>query len=552
MSSMDKVRESYPQYSDLSDAELMAGVYKKHYSDMPIMGFVKNLMTDFGMGMEQVKEFSKLAKDQGADFSFAEPAPSVGGKVMGAVRGGLQGVTLGAGDEIVGGGAAALRKLTGDERAIGDIYSEELARERDRIGEFRETNPALAYGSEFAGGVALPLGAATTVKGAAGLGLGTGATAGFLGSEGGLEDRAVGAATGGVLGALMGAGLQEAAKGLTNSFEDYMTSRAAKAVAEGADSVEALKREASNAYQVAYESGVRVDKAAFDDLITKVTSGIAGGQGRAVRPKMIPKAADALDAMKEYAGRSVGIDDLAYFRELAQAPASMVTDKAEQRAASIMIGGIDDFIDDLTPDKLAVNPQLGEEAFGSLKKARDLWARMRKTEKIQNILNVAEEGGYAGGFESGVKTQIGNLLRNPKLRRGYSKDEIKLLSQIQKGTPTGRVLAGLSYLGLSPSGGRRALNAGGAVLGGTAGFMAGGPVGALFGAGAEVAATTALRAVREMSLADQMRLYANVIASGRADEVVKQYPGVMRYLQALATKGTTGGVTQTPYDILNK
>tara|TARA_R110000764_G_scaffold201097_1_gene286343 strand:- start:201 stop:1859 length:1659 start_codon:yes stop_codon:yes gene_type:complete len=552
MSNMKAARESYPQYADLSDAELMAAVYKKHYSDIPVMGFVKTLMSDFDMGMDQVKEFSKIAKDQGADFSFSQPTPSVGGKSLGAVRGGIQGLTFGAGDEIVGGGVAALRKLTGDERAIGDIYSDELSRERSRIDQFRETNPALAYGSEIAGGVAAPLGAVKTIKGAAGIGLGTGAAAGFLGSEGGLEQRATGAVTGGVLGALLGSGLQGAAKGITGSFEDYMTSRAARAVAEGAESVEALKREASNAYEVANASGVRVDKAVFDDLITKITSGIAGGSARSVRPKLIPKASDALDAMKEYTKRSVGIDDLEYFRSLAQAPASMVTDKAEQRAASIMINGIDDFVDSITPDKLSVNPEKAQEAFGSLKKARELWARMRKTERIQKIIDVAEEGGYAGGFESGIKTQIGNILRNAKLRRGYSKNEISLLTQIQKGTPVGRILAGISYLGISPSGGRRALNASGAVMGGAAGFLAGGPIGALLGAGAEITATSALRAVREMSLNKQISLYADVLASGKADQVVKEYPGLMRYLQAVATKATTGGVTQTPYDILNK
>jgi len=453
----------------------------------------------------------------------------------------------------VAAGAAAGRKLLqSDERPIGDIYEQELERERSRIGQFREERPLLAYGSEIAGGAAIPLGAAQTAKQAAAIGGAAGTTTGFLGSEGGLEERATGAITGGVLGALLGAGAQAGANALGESFQNYMSRRAARAVAEGADSVQSLKDEASRAYEAARQSGVSIEKQAFDDLIDNIVAKVSGAPGRQIREKLIPKSADVIESMKELSARTVGLDDLDYFRQLAQTPAGMVTDKAEQRAASLIIEGIDDFVDNLDVTKVTTNTQIAQKAASELSKARELWGRMRRTEQIENIINIAKEGGYAGGFESGLKTKIGQILRNPKLRRGYSKDEISLLSQIQTGTPVGRILAGISYLGFSPSGGRTPLMGGGLITGTAAGALAGGPLGALIGGASEIAGTTALRAIREMSLEDQARLYAQVIASGKASEVAKNYPGLMRYLETIATRMTTGGVTQLPYDVLNR
>ena len=127
---------------------------------------------------------------------------------------------------------------------------------------------------------------------------------------------------------------------------------------------------------------------------------------------------------------------------------------------------------------------------------------------------------------------------------GLAKDEIALLSQIQQGSPVGRVLAGLSYLGFSPSGGRAAPAAGGMATGAIVGGLAGGgPLGALAGAGLEVAGTTALRAVREMDLEKRARTLQQIISSGRADEVMQKSPEAFRLLQEAAS-AMTRGVTQ--------
>lgn len=553
METMTAIRQAYPQYDDLTDAQLMAGLYTKFYSDTPVMGFVKKLMTDYGFDQNKAKEFSAIVSGQGAKFAFPEAAPAVGGSTLGVTRGLVQGATLGAGDEIVAGGVAAARKAAsalglrgGDSRPIGDIYQRELERERQRLGTFKEDSPVLGYGSEVVGSMALPLGAASTIKGAAALGGGLGATSGFLTSEGDITDRLTGAATGGVLGALLGGTLQGAASGLTKQFEAYMTKRAAKAVSEGADSVATLRAEANKAYEAARAAGVQIDQQAYQKMLDDVMANVAGGAGRPVREALIPKSADVLTAMRDYAGKAVGLDDLEYLRQLAQTPAGMVTDKAEQRAASLIIDGIDDFIDSLDANKVLTNASDAVDAANALRSARNLWGRMRRTELISNIVDTAAAGGYAGGFESGLKTRIGQILRDPKLRRGFSEAELKLLSQIQLGTPIGRILAGISYTGLSTSGGRAGLlTAGGA---GTLAGLLGGPWGAII----QLGGATALRAVREMSLEQQARMYTDILASGAADQVIKEMPALMRYLQSAAAAATRGAAPQLPSDVLSR
>lgn len=563
MASIQEIRQQYPQYDDLSDAELAFRFHRNFYSDIPIIQFTK----DLGMDTTQALDVLRFANTQGVrGMQAVETAPEVGGTGTGMLRSAMQGLTMGFGDELVAGGVAAARQLTGDERAFPEIYGEELQRERGRIGEFRETNPVLATTSEIAGGIAAPLGTARTVGQGAMIGAGAGAAYGFGTGEGGIENRATGAATGGVLGALLGAGGTAAAQGLTRQFERYMTNRAARAAAEGAESIQQLREEANAAYQAARNAGVQIDQNAYQQLIDRITSDIAGGAGRPVRAALTPKSADVLSAMRDFTGRAVGLDDLEYIRQLAQTPAGMVTDRAEQRAASMIISGIDDFVENLDegvmrmPDTNLLRmfglevaeggAATPEQAIQSLGRARDLWARMRRTETIQNIIDVARSGGYAGGFESGLKTQIGAILRNPRKRRGFSEAELQLLEDIQRGTPVGRVLAGISYLGFSPSGGRTPVQGGGLLTGGLAGGLMGGPIGALIGASTEAAATTALRAIREMSLGRKADLYAQIIASGQADAIMRQYPALMRELQAIATAATRGGVTTLPTGLL--
>ena len=64
----------------------------------------------------------------------------------------FQGVTAGLGDEIVAGVTAGMDAATGEE-SFGDAYDIRVAQEREKVEDFRETNPYLAYGGEIAGAI---------------------------------------------------------------------------------------------------------------------------------------------------------------------------------------------------------------------------------------------------------------------------------------------------------------------------------------------------------------------------------------------------------------
>ena len=40
---INQVRQKYPEYSDLSDTELLQGLHSKFYSDIPFNDFVSNI-----------------------------------------------------------------------------------------------------------------------------------------------------------------------------------------------------------------------------------------------------------------------------------------------------------------------------------------------------------------------------------------------------------------------------------------------------------------------------------------------------------------------------
>lgn len=162
-----------------------------------------------GVTPEQLRQREAMADQQGHGASF------------------LQGALLGAGDEVVAGGAAALRTVydpkTGDWFGgdYGGKYDEMLARERQGLEDFRSLHPYQASGLEAAGGVStalVPAGAVVrggniVTKGAAGLGAGAvmGGAQGFGAGEGGFEQRLGGAGEGALWGA--GAGLATPALG---------------------------------------------------------------------------------------------------------------------------------------------------------------------------------------------------------------------------------------------------------------------------------------------------------------------------------------------------
>jgi hypothetical protein len=103
----------------------------------------------------------------------------------------------------------------------------------------------------------------------------------------------------------------------------------------------------------------------------------------------------------------------------------------------------------------------------ALPNARDVWARMSKSQKIDDAIEAG--GDYLSGASSGIRNQFKNILRNPKLSRGFSDAEKVAMRKVVNGSIPEQLLqlvgGGLGQLAQTG-----------------AGLAMGGPVGALAGA----------------------------------------------------------------------
>ena len=155
--SLQNIRNKYPQYDDISDGDLAYKLYAKNYSDMPMGQFADqiNLSRDefsFMIASARKAGYSPTSRTQSKDRVIEDLNGT------GILRSAIQTATVGGADEIVGGGAALGRKLMGDERPIGEIYTQEQQAEEARLNQYRKTDPVKAGIAEFAGGMLAPLG----------------------------------------------------------------------------------------------------------------------------------------------------------------------------------------------------------------------------------------------------------------------------------------------------------------------------------------------------------------------------------------------------------
>ena len=122
-------------------------------------------------------------------------------------------------------------------------------------------------------------------------------------------------------------------------------------------------------------------------------------------------------------------------------------------------------------------------AADDLANARNIWARMKKSELIDTALEKASR--QASGLENGIRIQFRQILNNPRLRRSFNADEIKLLDDVVKGDFSTNTLRRLGKLSPGTGAQSNVLNAMmGTGLGAGVGGTLGGPVGAAIGAGA--------------------------------------------------------------------
>lgn len=240
MASLAEIRQQYPQYDDMPDADFAAAIHSKFYSDMPREQF------DAKLGVAQP---AAAAPEQAASGRNA-----VGRANAGFQSGAAQGLTFGLWDEISSGLMTPIEMAAGAIRGddagkgigqrVSDAYGRNLDWNRGQDRQASQEAPIANVAGNLFGGGAVAGGAAKgglsllgkTAGASLPVRMGAGALegaayGGLYGAgmaEGGLGDRAAGAAQGATLGGLTGGFIPAAAtaaRGVTKPIADAVSAR---------------------------------------------------------------------------------------------------------------------------------------------------------------------------------------------------------------------------------------------------------------------------------------------------------------------------------------
>jgi hypothetical protein len=444
-----------------------------------------------------------------------------------AARSAFQGVTFGAGDEAL----AGINSLTG----FGD-YGTELERERAMLDQFRSERPVMAYGSEIAGALANPAGMASLTGGlgmraaqSAGLGAILSGLYGFNAGEGGVENRLEQGAASGLFGGAIGGAIPVVGAGIEKIANQLSRNRSLREAFRNAPDMAAVRTRAEQLYNQA-DQAAPLPRSGFAPV---AQGAIDDAQRLGLDDMLTPNANRVADRLTDAATSpdpNIGMRELDILRRQAAIPAGDVANRPQAAIGSRMIQAIDDFIDATDPG-----------TAGALREARDMWARLRRSEVIENAIERA--GRQATGFENGIRVQFRQLLNNPRAIRGFTQAERDAIEAVVKGTPVGNALRLVGKLGYD-------LQANTNALGATLGMAMGTGAGAVLGPGGAAVGAIALPAVASMARAGAARTTETAaraipaMIAGNVIPAARQMPEATRNIIEALMRRQTAAMTR--------
>ena len=290
-----------------------------------------------------------------------------------------------------------------------------------------------------------------------------------------------------------------------------------KAVKSEGPSVKDLKGQAGKIYDEVETSGIEIRPEAFSGMVQGLEMRL---QSAGFHPKMHPKAAGALEAISDFAGKAaLTMQDMGIVRRLAKSAKNSI-DPDEARIGREILKHIDDNMRQL--------PGVSEK----LSKADKLWSMAKKTELIDKAVGAAKE--TASGFENGLRIEFRKLLK--KAREGklqLSPQEEAAMRKVVEGSVPANVLKGIGKLGPAPGGAGNALLA---VLAGSGGYALGGPAGMAGVMGTGYGARLGAQALTK-SAAGKAR---GVVSGAKPQQVYAPSATQETMLKALMSRGLNG------------
>ncbi len=572
MASIADIRAKFPQYSDMSDAQLADAVHKKFYADMPVeefnakVGFTADpnaqavaagmpvvdpsMQSDgnspspaFQQALAQLHQAAGSLKDAPtedrdrlvrANMEATKIQNMQGDKGLlrrAAEAAGANGL-FGFADEAyansVGAGARMLRDQVG--------YTEAAKREQALLDEQkRRRGTAANVIGDIGGG--LVAGSALTTGGlTAGAGGVTAATPSWGGLT--LAGRSLpligktgaaigeGAAYGGLYGsgnAKEGQRLEEGLKGaaiggLTGGLFEVGGNALSRAVSSAktpaAPAIDELAQATNDLYAKSRAAGVTIKAPAFDNVVNNVQ--LAAGR---LNKDLRPNTAGIVDDVMALKGQNVTLEQLDELRQVV-GQSMKRAEPQDVRTLTRIKTVIDHFSDNVKPGDITGDIR----GFDFIKEGRKLAARKAKAETIAELVEKAQN--QATGVENGMVIQMRQLANNKSRLSQFSKEEQKLIKGIARRGSVGGLIRGVSLL--SPT------STFGAAIAGALGIGSGVvPAAALAGSG------MAAKAIGNAMTRGKMNTLQSAIANGVVPQL-QQLPNYLRPAISGATAGATG------------
>ena len=326
------------------------------------------------------------------------------GAGMSGIGGFAQGGTFGLSDEIT----AALQSLRPNL-----TYDQALAIERGRLDAARATHHVAAYGGEVAGAMAAPGSVASSaptavgrVAAGAGMGAVQGGIYGFGTGEGGFVDRAKNGALGATTGAVVGGALPALGYLVQKGANKAAAAKYVRGIVKSAPSTEELRAAGQNAYSAIDNAGLNIKPDYVQNGLNDI-SAFLGNEGVKLDAggKIFPAAKQIMDVAQTatQGQNSVSLKDLDILRRfMGSAASSNPMNKADTRLALDAMGRLDELVSGIRPEHVDSGDLATVQEL--LPKARDIWAKMSRSQLIDNAVNA--NGDYLGGSASGIETSL--------------------------------------------------------------------------------------------------------------------------------------------------
>jgi hypothetical protein len=392
----------------------------------------------------KLAEALRLGKKADAEiYRTAAFRTNQGVPAAGATDAAINGATMGFGDEISAAARAPIDMLTRGE-GYDEAYQHNVAAERDRLDQYRKTNPIASTAAEVAGGLIVPAGNAGAVRTAATMG----GLYGAGNSEGDLSQRAadagVGAVAGGALGGLVSGAGRLIAGRAPLAAPTIAELKAAAKQGYNSEAVTGLEIAPQGLREAAGRIRASLDESGFDDVVATKAHGILK-KLEAIPDEAVTVTGRNLHSLQKTLGKAAGSPD-----------------PTERAAAGIALRELNGLLEALPAT--AVTRGSADDFARVMKEANANYSAAMSSGKIDQKLVQAEIRAAASNsgmnVSNTIRQRMADIIANPKLQRGLTEDEIASARQIAEGTvaqnlvrKAGNVMGGGGGIGAALTGG---------------------------------------------------------------------------------------------------